>query len=56
MNPSDIERKSIEKYTSGTELITNLREALSLIAIHGVKCEKAIDISIREQAYKKSKK
>jgi hypothetical protein len=58
MNLSDVEKEAIEKYTAGTELIKDLDEARNILAIHGKKCEKAIDSSIREQAvdaYRKSK-
>jgi hypothetical protein len=50
MNLSDVEKEAIEKYTTGTELIKDLDEARNILAIHGEKCEKAIDSSIREQA------
>lgn len=56
MNPSDIEKEAIEKYTTGTELIKDLDEALNILSIHGEKCEKAIDSSIREQAFKAYRK
>lgn len=56
MNPNDIEKKAIEKYTTGTELIKDLDEALNILSIHGEKCEKAIDSSIREQAFKDYRK
>ena len=56
MNPNDIEKKAIEDYTTGTELITDLKEALNILTIHGEKCEKAIDSSIREQAFKDYRK
>ncbi|PKG84375.1 hypothetical protein CXF85_08610 [Colwellia sp. 75C3] len=52
MKPSDIEKEAIEKYTMGNVLITDLGEALNILSIHGEKCEKAIDISIRAEACK----
>jgi hypothetical protein len=56
MNRSDIEKEAIEKYTAGTELIKDKSEALNILAIHGEKCEKAIDSSIREQAFEAYRK
>ena len=56
MNLSDVEKDAIEKYTTGTELIKDIDEALNILAIHGEKCEKAIDSSIREQAFEAYRK
>jgi hypothetical protein len=58
MNISDIEKEAIEKYTTGEELIKDLYQAINILNIHGEASEKAIDSSIREQAfnaYRKSK-
>jgi hypothetical protein len=52
MKPTDIEKEAIERYTMGEILITDLHEALSLLSIHGEKCEKAIHASIRAEAYR----
>jgi len=52
MKPSDIEKEAIERYTDGNMLITDLGQALNILSIHGEKCEKAIDPSIRAEAYK----
>jgi len=56
MSLSDIEKKVIEKYTMGTELVTDVDEAVNMLRIHGEECEKAIHSSIREKAYRDYKK
>jgi len=55
MKLNEAEKKAIEMYTFGSEQITDLGEALSLLNTHGEKCEKAIHRSIREEAWKSYK-
>jgi hypothetical protein len=52
MKLSDIEKEAIERYTFEGVIITDLDEALSILQVHGEKCEKAIDTSIRAEALK----
>lgn len=53
MNPNDIEKVAIARYTMGSELIRDLGEALNILAIHGDDCLYAIHSSIRGAAYQK---